>query len=360
MDFLKKFDTSPKNVFKMAGILFGGIFLLALVLSIGKSMFGSFGRDSVHFSVAPGAPMMSGGMEGGNVTYGYAGQDAYATKEMSSYSIADRATLSVRNVMSPIMPPVFGGTVGNMAESFEVTDYTATIETRDKEETCKAVLDLKTLSYVIFENSNESDTNCNYRFKVEKNRVGEILALIKNLDPRDLSENSYTIKQQIDDFTSQEEILENKKASIDETLQSALAAYNEITRLATDNQDTASLAKIIDSKIQIIERLTSETISINAQLEQLARAKADQLDRLDYTYFSVNVYENKFIDFGSIGDSWKQALKNFFYTINEALQDATINVIAFIFLIVPYLIYIFILLYIAKHGWKLAKKIWKK
>jgi hypothetical protein len=356
MDFLKKMDTSPKNVLKMAGILFGGIFLLALVISVGKSMFGSFGRDSMQFSVAP----IGGVRVGGNAMYSTAVQDSYMTKEMASYSGGDGATLSVRNI-SPSMPPIFyGGTVGNMAEAYEVTDYSATIETRNKENTCQTVLDLKALSYVIFENSNESDTNCNYRFKVEKDRVGEILAVIKGLDPRDLYENSYTIKEQVDDFTSQIEILENKKASIDETLKSAVAAYTEITRLATANQDTASLAKIIDSKIQIIQRLTSESTSINAQLEQLARAKTDQLDRIDYTYFSVNVYEDKFIDMGDIGDSWKQALKNFFQTVNRALQDATINVIAFFFILVPYLIYVFLILYIAKYAWRLARKIWKK
>lgn len=358
MDFLKKFDTSPKNVLKMAGLLFGGIFLIALVLGVGKSMIRPFGRDTMQFSVAPAAAGVSVG--GGNVMYGTAAvQDAYMTKEMASFSGGEGATLSIRNI-SPSMPPVFyGGTVGNMAEAFEVTDYSATIETRNKENACKSVLDLKALSYVIFENSNEADTNCNYRFKVEKNRVGEILGVIKDLDPKYLNENSYTIKQQVDDFTSQIEILENKKASIDETLKSALASYTEITRLATANEDTASLAKIIDSKIQIIERLTSESISINAQLEQLARAKNDQLDRIDYTYFSVNVYEDKFIDMGSLGDSWKQALKSFFWTINEALQDATINVIAFMFLLVPYLIYLFIVLYVAKYAWKLAKKMWK-
>lgn len=354
MDFFKKFDSSPKNVLKMAGLLFGGIFVLALVLSIGKSMFGSIGYGGRQFSVAPGI----GGMGGGNVMYDYAG-DAYATKEMDLYSQGSPATLSVRNI-SPIMPPSYGGTTGNTAEAFEVTDYSALIETHNKENTCKSIVDLKSLSYVIFENSNESDTYCSYHFKVEKARVGEILAIIKDLDPKDLSENSYTIKEQVDDFTNQTEILENKKKSIDDTLKSALAAYNEITRLATVNQDTASLAKIIDSKIQIIERLTSESISIQQQIEYLTRAKTDQLDRLDYTYFSVNVYENKFIDGSVLGDSWKQALKNFFSTINEALQDATINVIAFVFLLVPYLIYLFIILIVVKYVWRIGKKIWKK
>jgi len=358
MDFFKKFDTSPKNVLKMAAILCGGIFLIALIVSVGKSMFNSFGSDGMRFSVA----RSPGVVTTGNVMYdsgGFGGQDIYTTKEVSSYSMGDAATLSIRNI-SPSTPPVYGGTVGNMAEAFEVTDYTATVETRNIEETCKTVLDLKALSYVIFENSNESDVNCSYRFKVEKNRVAEILATIKSLDPKDLYENSYTIKQQVDDFTSQIEILETKKASIDETLRSAVAAYNEIARLAKDNQDVTSLTKIINSKLEMIERLTSESISINARLEQLSRSKSDQLDRVDYTYFSVNVYENKFIDFGSLGDSWKQALQDFFRTINKALQDATINVIAFVFLLVPYLMYLLIILVVVKYVWRIGKRIWKK
>jgi len=270
--------------------------------------------------------------------------------------------LSVRNVVSsPSVVPITNNVItGDNAEDFEVTDYNANIETRHLEDTCKQISGLKSREDVIFENSNEYEKGCNYSFKVKHGSVEEILNLIKTLDPKDLSENKYTIKRLVDDYTSEVEILEKKIASIEKTLSDAVKAYDEVTRLATQTQNVESLAKIIDSKIGIIERLTQERININAQLERLARAKSEQLDRLDYTYFNVNILENKFVDGQSLKDSWKAAIKSFVRDINTITQDITINLVSLLFVILQYVIYFFIILIVAKYSWSLAKRIWQK
>jgi len=156
------------------------------------------------------------------------------------------------------------------------------------------------------------------------------------------------------------DILKKKIASIEKTLADAVSAYDQVTRLATQTQNVDSLAKIIDSKIGIIERLTQERININAQLERLSRAKAEQLDRLDYTYFNVSVVENKFIDGQNLKDSWKAAIKNFVRDVNNVFQDITVNLVTLLFLILQYVIYFFIVLMVVKYGWRSVKYIWKK
>ena len=344
MEFLKNFNFQPLNIFKIAVLSLFGIsalvFVFSLVSSSLRPLLNSRGGE-MGYSVAPAYDMA----------------ESFAGDASMQYKGGTSANLSVRNIM-PIPP--MPGTVGNNAEDFEITDYNALIETRDIKNTCASITGLKSLKHVIFESSQESDKSCNYTFKVEHARAAEILAVIKDLNPKDLSENTQTIKRQIDDFTNQTEILEKKRASIDETLQTALKAYDQITALAIKTQDVASLAKIIDSKVQIIERLTQERININQQLDYLSRAKAEQLDRLEYTYFNINVYENKYIDGKSIKDSWHAAVKNFFYTVNLAIQNASINLIALLFVLIPYVIYGFILLVAAKYGWKLVKRIWNK
>jgi len=180
------------------------------------------------------------------------------------------------------------------------------------------------------------------------------------LDPKELNENTYTIKRLVDDYTSEAQILQKKMESIEKTLADAIRAYDDVTQLATRMQNVESLAKIIDSKIGIIERLTQERININAQLERLERAKAEQLDRLDYTYFSVSVLENKFVDGQSLKDSWKIEIKSFVRDINKVFQDITINLVLLLSLILQYVIYLFIILIVAKYGWQLVKYIWKR
>ncbi|MBI2037637.1 MAG: hypothetical protein HYT15_01740 [Candidatus Magasanikbacteria bacterium] len=348
MQFFKDFDfKKPLNIFKIGVLSLFGISALVFVASLVNSSVRPLLRGGMAEKSQSVPPTYSTGM-------GYSGEEAV---DMAYYKGAP-AGLSIRNILPP--EPPSPGTVGNNAEDFEVTDYDAYIETRKKQEVCASITDLKSLKYVIFELSQESDKTCIFTFKVEHAHAAEILAIIKDLKPKDLSENTRTIKTQLDDFTNQIEILEKKRASIDETLRNAIKAYDEITALAVRTQDAASLAKIIDSKIQVIERLTQEKININQQLDYLARAKADQMDRLKYTYFNIRVYENKYLDEKTIKDSWIAAVQDFFFTINEALQNASINLIALLFVLIPYVIYALIILVAAKYGWRLAKYIWNK
>lgn len=353
MQFWKKWDWKWADVAKGVGL----VLVLLVLIAGGKMVFRSamYGMNP-NFSVAP---MFYAGDSDASYAYeesakGYPG---FASGGMTTMP----TTLSSRNILP--VPPIYPypqSTPGSDAEKFEVKDYNASIETRNIDDTCGEISSWKSRDYVIFENSNQGTRNCNYTFKVEQSHVSEVLEMVKALNPRDLSESTYTIKNQIQDFTSETEILEKKRASIDETLKSALLAYDQITSLAVKTQDADALAKIVDSKIQLIERLTQERISINEQLDRYARAKSDQLDRLDYTYFNISVSENKYIDGQSLKDSWKHAIAQFVRDLNRIVQGLTINLLLVLFMIAQFLVYLFIVLVIAKHAWRFAKKFWKK
>lgn len=348
MDFLKKYNLTLGNVLKFVGIAIGAIIIVALLSSLFRISFSGGGIGPLS--------------RGGGISLPFAPSYNASSDSAQMYEKGMSAELSVRNVVGsmPVPPYYGGGTSGNNAEDFEVTDYNATIETRKLEQTCEVFTDLKAKSYVIFENANESDRNCGYTFKVLHANVAEVLAIIKQLDPKDLSESTYTIKRQIDDFTSEEDILKKKLTSIDDTLKSALNAYQEITVIATRTGNAEALAKIIDSKIGIIERLTVERINTASQLDRLARAKDDQLDRLKYTRFNVNVYENKYFDGEQLKDSWKQEIRNLVNSINLAIQFVTLRLLAFLLWLLPIIIYVLVLVIVAKYGWKLVQSIWKK
>jgi hypothetical protein len=341
MEFFKTLDPKKQKTLKILGAVVAGVIVLAALTTIIRPS--SYGPMMYGGGVASVAPQASG-----NFGVSYESADGYSSSKM--------ANLSARNVM----PPSYGGTTGNDAEAFEVTDYNATIETNDLDGTCGTIADLKSKSYVIFENSNTSERNCSYTFKVKKANVAEALSVLKDLDPKELNENTYTIKEQVKDYTSQAEILQKKLVAIDETLKKALAAYDEITTIATRANDAGSLAKIIDSKVGIIERLTQQRIDVSTQLDYISRAKADQLDRLDYTRFYVSVYENKYIDGRNIKDSWKQAVRDFVYNVNMIVQKISIGLVQFALLIVQFIIYILIILVVAKYGWRFVRGFWKR
>ncbi len=377
MDFIKNFQPTPMKLLKLAGILLAALVVLAVAahmfaprmpLSIMPSMPGSMaiygnGNYDTDESYADYSSVSSGGSAGYDMAYskememGYNGTPGAGTVTLSARNVAPMPS-SIAMPIAP-MPPVAQTAPGADSEKFEVTEYSAQIETRKRQETCDAFTAIKAKDYVVFENSNAYDYGCSFTFKVEADHVEEILAWLKDLNPKYLNENTYTVKAQLDDFTSEEDILKKKLVEIDATLKSATTAYDEVTRLATQTRDAGSLASIIQSRIQIIQQLTQERIYINEQLDRLARSKADQLDHLDYTYFRVDVSENKFIDGTQLKDSWKQAMRDVVRVINEAIQGVTINLLALFFIVLQWALYALILLVIAKYAWQFAVRIWK-
>ena len=338
------------KVAKIAGLAIVAIVVIALAIRlIGSSFSSLFTRSNTNSWTNRMALV-----DDSDIGYGTSGEMAYD-------KAAAGVGLSLRNVASsPSIAPMPGNTTGDNAEEYEVKEYNVMVETRHLDNTCQTVADLKARPEVIFESAAQYEHNCRYTFKVKNDSVAEILKIIEALDPKELNANTYTIKRLIEDYTNQTEILEKKMNSIDETLANAVSAYDNIMKLANRVQDVESLAKIIESKLNIIERLTQERLNVSTQLEQLARAKAEQLDRLDYTYFYVNIIENKFIDWQNLKDSWKAAIKSFIGEVNEVLQDITINLAAGLLLVLKYILYLLIILLIAKYGWKAGKQIWNK
>ena len=351
MKFPVDFNLKPANILKIAGLALAAIVIITLTFRMVGSSFRSV------FPNAGIGDLASQGVSAPSMDAMYYG---IGSEEMAYSKAGGAVSLSARNAGSSIMPPIGGGTTGDNAEEFEVKQYSASIETRHLEDTCGKISGLKSREDVIFENANQYEHSCNYSFKVKKDSVAEILAIIEALDPKELNANTYTIKSLVEDYTSEADILKKKLASIEDILDDAIKAYDDISRLATRTQDVESLAKIIDSKIMIIERLTQERVNINTQLEWLERSKAEQLDRLDYIYFNVNVLENKFIDGQDLKDSWKTAVKLFVSEVNETVQDITVNLVALLFVVLQYVIYFFIILVIVKYGWKITKNFWKK
>lgn len=333
-------NTKPKQVLKIGGLIIVAIVILAFVINLLGASFGSLsiGKGGVSLPSA-------------DFGYGIASREAGFDESVATQGVSGGI------IRPPIPSP---GTVGSDAEEFEVTEYHSSIETRNLTEVCDAITDLKALPYVIFESADENDKNCDYTFKVEIASAPEILAVIENLDPKELTERIYTIKRTLEDIESEEDVLLRKKVSIEETLRASIRAYDDITALATRTENAEALASIIESRVKMIERLTQEIIAINERLDRLARAKEEQMDRLQYTYFYVSVFESKFVDFEALGDSWKAAIQDFVRDVNKTVQDVTVGLAALLIGLAKYALYLLILLFAVKYGWRIGVAIWRK
>jgi hypothetical protein len=146
-------------------------------------------------------------------------------------------------------------------------------------------------------------------------------------------------------------------------LADAIVAYDELRQVATSLDDAESLTKIINSKLQMIERLTNEQIQLSQRIDMVSQRAIELQDDIEYAQFSVYVQKYKFFDGTSIKDSWVREMQQFVRSVNEMLQDLTLGVIMLVVQLLVGLIYISIvgvtLFLFIKHGWRFVKQSWR-
>lgn len=263
--------------------------------------------------------------------------------------------------IDPIMPPIGEVSVpGTDAEEYEVQQYFLSVETSDRERDCAVLLELKQRDDVIFESVNESTYGCNVTFKVARDSVESVLAYLEELDPRDVNENTYTIKREVSRYEDQISILEAKRRALDTALDDALTNFAEVEALARRTGDVASLAQITESKISSIERINASRLAVAMELDRLSRAKAEVLDQMNYAHFSVNVFEKELVRGDDLKDSWFAAVQRLVFDLNSFLQDLSIGFVQFVLSVVKYALYASVLYLIARPVIVRAAQAWKR
>jgi hypothetical protein len=342
MKFFKNFDWSVKSIAKVIGIVLLGAVALAIAVALISFAFRTVFRISQPTYLEKGV-----------------GGFGMPSMDMAEPLYFDEEVAGMVRSNLAIAPAPPGFSTGVDAEDYEVTTYSGTIETRKLDETCDTIADLKVKDYVIFEDSNKNDDSCYYRFKVENDNAAEIVKVIEDLDPEILNVNVQSIKGVVEGVESELDILKKKLASIEETLEDAQDAYDEISELATRQQDAETLANIIDSKLDLIERLTNQKLQVKTQIDRYNKTMSDQLDRLNFTFFNINVYEDLIFDWEEIKDSWKFEAKELVRNINDVFQAISLNLITYLVRFAQVVLYLFISLFLLKFVWIGIKKIWK-
>jgi hypothetical protein len=285
-------------------------------------------------------------------------RDGYAVDTANYVSSEEGKAASM--YIDPIMPPVDMPAPGVDAESYEVRNYYVSVETGDLARDCNTLLALKRRDDVIFESVNESTYGCNVTFKVKHDSVEMILAYLEELNPRDVNENTYTIKREVSQYEDQISILEAKRTALDTALEDALKNFAEVEAIARRGGDIASLAQVTESKIMTIERINASRLDVVTQLEYLGRAKAEALDRMNFVYFSVNVYEKGWVRGDDIKDSWFAALQELIRDLNGFLQDLSIGFVQFALTVIKYTLYASVLYLVARPFVRRARQAWKE
>ncbi|MFH0833947.1 MAG: hypothetical protein V2A63_00980 [Patescibacteria group bacterium] len=337
MNLFKNFDWSFRSIAKILGVFVLGIVALAIIVGIVSFAF----RTIV-------SPFTS------NYSSGYGAMPEMAMD--AGYS--KMAVSSSRNILPPIPGPS-GEVVDTTAEDYEVKNYSANYQPSDKTKICATILNLKSDPEIVFSNSSESDSSCNFTFEVPNERADEILKILKDLDPEDLNQNIYTIQKSVEGTSDQLKVLQNKLEQTESTLTDAQKAYEDLMRLATNSHDVENLTQLITLKINSIEQLAQTKISITQEIEQVQRSREDLLRQIKNTTFNISVYEQKFVDWKQISESWKNALRDFVNNLTDLTQFVSVRLVSFVFYSAAALLYLAVAFGFLKVLWLLGKKVWK-
>jgi len=323
------FDWSAKSIAKILGLALLGVIVLSIVVSLISFSFKTiFSLNQNDFA-----------------------RPHYAKNMMHAESSMARG--------GGIMPPGNDFSGGVDAEDYEVKNYSGTVRTANLDETCALFEDLKSREEVIFERANRGKNNCDFGFKVFKGEEDAIVEMIQDLDPEHFNANIQSIKRSIEGYDSELDILKKKLFSIEETLESAQNAYDELTELATKKEDVETLATIISSKLELIEKLSRERLNVKERIDRFNANKQRQLDQLDFVFFNINIYEDLILDLEQIKESWHQEIKTLVRNMNDSLQDLSVGLVGFLVRFLQVLIYLGLSVFLLRGAWTGAKVIWR-
>lgn len=337
MSIFKNFDWSVKSIAKVVGLFLAGIIVLTVVIALF-----SFSLRTIF------------------QTTDYTRYDDYGRVSKGGFGLEATSfdgAFAPRIGYPPIPEPGFS--TGDDAEDYEVKTFNATIKTRKLDETCSQISALKKREDVIFETANVGEESCNFRFKVKKAAEAEIVAFVENLKPENFNENVQSIKRTIESFDKQLEILENKLESVEDTLEKSKIAYDEVAVLATRKSDVETLAKVIDDKLNLINRLTNERIQVKQQIDRYLQNKADSLDKLNFSFFNINVFKDLIFDWKQIKDSWRFEMKAFVQNFNDVVQGISLSLVTYFVRFLQVALYFFLSVFLLKFVWVATKRIWR-
>ncbi|KKS28132.1 MAG: hypothetical protein UU89_C0045G0004 [Parcubacteria group bacterium GW2011_GWC2_42_11] len=290
--------------------------------------------------------------------------DSYRMSNNTGSGIAEMAPYAPVPSGAPSYKSYDGDMSEADAESYESLSYYGSFKESNLDAVCDSIESWKPLAHVVFEKAVRNDLHCSYQFKVERAHVASIVTEIQNLNPEEFSAATETIKKQVVEYEGQLDILLRKQKLLETTLTDAVAAYDDLRTLATSVEDVESLTKIIDSKLNTIERLTRERVNLSQQIDAIAQQRAELADMIEYVYFSLQVEKYQVVDIASLKDSWVRGMRASIANLNTTLQDLTLGVFVLLLGLVQVIIYAGIILVvvfvIAKFAWYRVRSFWKE
>lgn len=335
--FQNKFVRLTLAILGVLAVIF--VLLLFLMLSSSSRGLGT-GGAMMDASYAPSAPAYSNSVARDEMM----ADGEMATKAASSYYMPE---------------PVPSGYTADL-ESYETTQYSVTARTKEFDELCDTIADLKTDPQIHFKYLNESTNVCRSTFYVDEEKADDVLATLTAFRGVEATRNTESITRHRQQVQGQTDILEQQLASVGQSLTMAETQFDELAEFARQSKDAVALSEAIRYKLQNIDTLTQRKINLTAQLNNLYQQAADIEERLGVVEFAATINRSNPIYPEQESRKWERAWD----ALHDAYTDTLINLTAFfgVFLlwVVQAIVYLLVLIVLLRGLWKFAKLLWRK
>ncbi|MCB9815467.1 hypothetical protein H6785_02740 [Candidatus Nomurabacteria bacterium] len=292
-------------------------------------------------------------------SYDYNAVSPTAPSYAGKMAVTEEMGLSDRDAMYYPPVPAPNGYTSEL-ETYETTSYLVSGKTKQFNEFCNTIKNLKADTEIHFKSLNESTNNCNSIFYVVENKSENVLGTLAGYQGVEYTRNTSSVTKHKQQLQSQTSILQQQLASVERSLTTAETQLNNLTDFYLTSDDVATLSKRVNESLALIDQLTQRKISLTSQLNNLYQQSADLDERLGVVEFSVNVSRSNPIFLNKDSQKWERAWDE----LRDAYTDTLIGLSAFFGIFILWTlrlaIYGIVLLLLARGLWKLIKLLWNK
>jgi len=159
------------------------------------------------------------------------------------------------------------------ATEFEIKKYEIKYSTNETAKLQQEIETLRSKDYLFFDKYDKSKSRSFYIIKVDKDHADEILNFFKSLKPKDIHLYVENIKKSIESSIDKEKLLKDKLTKLEKILSDANKQYSALSILAKKQNNIDSLTKLIDLKVNTLDRLTKEKSTILTQINTISKSK---------------------------------------------------------------------------------------
>ncbi|MCA9356974.1 hypothetical protein H6784_03930 [Candidatus Nomurabacteria bacterium] len=292
-----------------------------------------------NYSYGLSAPMVSNGVGGGQMERSMVAADSefYAPSPMPMPDVSFTPDL----------------------EKYETSRYDITARTKQFDELCSAVKNLKSSTDIHFKQINESLNNCQATFYVAESKTESVLSTFSAFRGVEVNRNTESVTRHRAQLQSQTDILRQQLSSVESSLSKVETQFDEIAEFSRTQKDASTLAQAIREKLNMVDSLTQRKINLTNQLNNLYQQSAELEERIDVVEFYVSVYRSYPIYLNKESQKWEKAWEGLKETYTDTLIGLTAFFGIFILWVLRIAVYLLVVIVVVRGIWKVVKLVWK-